>query len=307
MLRTAFAQGLARRRLLARTPPVRNCGLGVELFAAIAALLGTARCVADDVPLPTSQTESQGQIPVEVYKAPFPKDIARPDCAHGLAALSVGCRTLNQGFEGWAEVNFMVDPSGKPFEVTVTHSTGNKALDGLAVKSIEGSTFVPGTLNGEPVESGFEIKYKFNEVRASTAGAKSNFVNGYKAVKKAVDAGDRAAADAAMDRLKITNLYEDAYFGLASYFYARKWGDERQQLDALSRAVAEEDQAHYLPDDLFKSALQVSLQLQVDMRLYAEALATYKTLQKAGIDEKTAARLRPVMEQLQKIRSDGSA
>ena len=75
-----------------------------------------------------------------------------------------------------------------------------------------------------------------------------------------------------MQRLKITNLYEDAYFGMATYFYARKWGDETQQLEGLQRAIAEDDQAHFLPGDLFKWALQVSLQLQVKQALYAEAL-----------------------------------
>ncbi len=255
-----------------------------------------------------AETQAAAQIAVEIYKAPRPKHLEIPDChSDSRANDPVACRALNSGNEGWAVVNFMVDPGGKPFEVTVSRSTGNKALDEMARRSIENSRFEPGSLNGKPIESGYEMKYVLWNGRAQLSGAKRGFIAGYEALARAIDAGDRAAADAAMKKLEITNLYEDAYFGMAAYLYAKKWGDERQQLDGLLRAIAEEHTAHLLPSDMFKAALQISLQLQVNMRLYAEALDTFGKLQQAGADANTLARLRPAIDQLEKIRSDDSA
>lgn len=260
-----------------------------------------------------AQSAGQGssdQIPIELYKEPSPKYLEVPECAHNGGRISdpVACKVLDSGMGGWAEVDFMVDPEGKPFEPTVTRSTGYKALDAMAIRAVEQSRFVPGTLNGKPIESSFKVRYKVWQGPSWRAGARSDFIKSYDALRHAVDADDRAAADAAIKRLVITNLYEDAYFGMASYFYATKWGDEVQQLEGLKRALSEEGNGmHFLPRDLFKSALQVTLRLQVQLHLYAEALDTCRTLQKAGLDEKTAAQTRSLMEQLDKIRTDGSS
>ena len=49
------------------------------------------------------------------------------------------------------------------------------------------------------------------------------------------------------------------------------------------------------------------IRLHLQLRLYAEALDTYKKFQKEGIDAKTDARLKPVSEKLAKIRADDSS
>jgi hypothetical protein len=46
------------------------------------------------------------------------------------------------------------------------------------------------------------------------SGAQSNFVAAYKTLSAAINADDRAAADAAMKKLTVANLCEDAYFGM---------------------------------------------------------------------------------------------
>lgn len=256
----------------------------------------------------TAPTQAQGPIPVEVFQEPRPKHLGVPECrADSRATNTLACQVLRSGVGGWAVVNFMVDAQGKPFEVTVSRSTGNKALDEMAKQAIVDSTFIPGSLDGTPVESGLEVKYKVWEGPWPSHGARPVFIDAYRELSRAIKAEDRAAADAAMKRLTIQNLYEDAYFGMASYLYATKWGDERQQLEGLQRALAEEGGTPFLPKDLFKASLQVSLQLQLNMRLYAEALKTFDRLKKAGVDEGTLARLTPAIEQVKKIRTDESS
>lgn len=282
-----------------------HSGLGI-----VAALLLT-NASAGQMPAPAapSQAAASQQVPVEVYEPPHLKHLPDANCGHsGLRASVDACLPLQEGFEGWVRLYFMVDPSGKPFEVTVTQSSGRKEFDALAVQALENATFEPALLNGKPIESGMGVKYKFIENREQP-GARSAFVADYKAVAQAAETGDRTAADAGMSRLahEITNLYEDAYYGMATYLYAKNWGDEQTQLAALSRAIAEEDQAKYLPPKLFRVALQISMQLQASLREYAEALDTYQKMREAGVAADVLTALKPTLDQLEKLRTDRTA
>src|SRR5262247_2530143 len=53
--------------------------------------------------------------------------------------------------EGWVLVNFMIDPQGKPYELSVADSTGNRVLEESAVEQVAKWQFEPATLNGKPV------------------------------------------------------------------------------------------------------------------------------------------------------------
>ncbi|HWG31731.1 MAG TPA: TonB family protein [Steroidobacteraceae bacterium] len=276
-------------------------------LAAAIGLLVAGASHAQTSPPAAAQADTSLPIPLEVYEPPHSKHLTAPNCdSHVGFSESDACRALLEGFEGWTELNFMVDPSGKPFEVSMTHSSGRKEFDALAVKSLGTSSFVPASLNGVPIESGMSMKYEFTLIGAT--GAKREFIADYTATARAIEAGDRAAADVAVGKLEheITNLYEDAYYGMASYLYAKKWGDQQQQLDALARAIAEEDRARYLPGKVFKAALQISMQLQLSLQQYAEALDTYKKMQTAGIAADVATALKPVLANLDKLRTDAT-
>ena len=270
------------------------------IFSAV----GFAQAPAD----PAAAAGTNQPIPIEVFQAPHPKRLGRPDCdSPSISDRPAACSALRQGTEGWVELGFMVDPQGKPFEITVIRSTGNKIFDDTARKAVAQSTFEPGTLDGKPIESGFEMKYKFsNPQMRGNVGASPAFVRDYKALMSAISSGDRAAADADLSRLKISNLYEDAYFGLATFLYAQKWGNEAQQMEGLRRAIAEEDVAHYLPKDMFQSALLERLKLEVKTHDYADVMKTWTRLQKMAVDQDTQARILPLIEQLKKLRTDDS-
>jgi hypothetical protein len=67
-----------------------------------------------------AETRTHEQIPIELFQAPHPKSLARPDCDNQVRAgdRSGACKALREGDEGWVELGFMVDPRGKPFEIT---------------------------------------------------------------------------------------------------------------------------------------------------------------------------------------------
>ena len=208
--------------------------------------------------------------------------------------------------EGWVNLHFMVAPDGKPYEITVGDSTGNKRFEEIAVKTAQDWQFDPATINGVPIDAGYAIKVTFRMTDAAK-GASSDFVSAYRKVMRAVQAKDRAAADAAMSKLKVTNLYEDAYINIARFSYAVVWQDKAQQLAALTRAIAHEESASYLPKDVFRKALVGMLQLQAEAQDYAGLLATWKTANDAGVDKETLSYWEPIIAKVHALKKDSRA
>lgn len=297
---------------MSRLATRRKSALGSALISLSSVCFATLALVQART-LPGAETESQGQVPSEAFEAPRPKRIARPYCGyverHDYQGRFGGhtpvCDALLGGEEGWTELAFMVDPGGKPFEVTVIRSTGNKTFDEVAADAIEHSTFQPAVLNGKPIESGYEMRYLFFYIGLDS-GASSGFARPYRELLTAVATGDKAAADAALKKIKIANLYDDANFGLATYSYATRWGNEAQQLEGLRRAIGDEHFAARLPKDKFMAALLECVQLELKGHQYAEAMTHWKRLKKLGVDKVTEAQMEPLIDQLQKLRSDNS-
>jgi TonB family protein len=207
--------------------------------------------------------------------------------------------------EGWVTLNFMIDPQGKPYEISVMGSTGNAAFEKTAIKAVERTTFQPAMLGNKAIDSGFMMKMKFY-MGAPAKGASSGFISAWKKLGKAIEAGDRAQADEVINSLKVQNLYEDAYRNLGVYSYARKWGTDVMQLAALKGAVAGEDDANYLPRGLFRSALSEMLRLQVKRQDYGAALNTWEKLKKIARKEDRQV-WQPVMDEVEAARKDDRA
>jgi TonB family protein len=79
--------------------------------------------------------------------------------------------------EGWVQLGFMVDGTGKPFEVTVNSSSGNRVFERQAIAAIERSAFTPGLLNGQPIDSATQIKVVFQFATPSTGPGLNSFRN----------------------------------------------------------------------------------------------------------------------------------
>jgi TonB family protein len=241
------------------------------------------------VPQPAAQADAS--VPVEVFKAPQRKRVDPP---------AFPSAERQEGRDGWVNLNFMIDPQGKPYEIMVTDSTGNKALEKAAVEAAEDWEFEPATLDGVPIDAGQTMKVQF--VLTGQGGANSAFVAAYRKFLAATKANDRAKADAALARMRVQNLYEDAYFNLAKFEYARLWGTRPQQLAALKRAIAEERNADYLPKPAFLSGLEILLGLQLEANDFAGAMKTYDKLRNLA-EPQTLARYENVVGQIEQLRT----
>lgn len=233
-------------------------------------------------------------VAVEVFKSPRSKRVEPPKYPR---------EERSQGRDGWVALNFMVDPQGKPYEITVIESTGNKRLERAAVAAAEDWEFEPATLDGTAIDAGLTMKVHF--VLTGESSASPDFVKAYRFFSSAIAAQDRARTDAAMAKLKVQNLYEDAFYGLAQYQYARLWGTVDQQTLALKRAIADDDNANYLPPDIFRGTLDMLLRLQIPQKDFAGALRTWHKLEKLATPEIKAHWQEPI-RQIMALRSDTS-
>ena len=259
---------------------------------AVAVLLSSI-VMADSADSGPGAAEPVAKIQVEALVAPTTSKIKIPNYP---------AAEVQRSGEGWVQLAMMVDLAGKPFEVTVEASSGNKVFEQAAVRAAETRAYNPGTgrLNGQPAS---RIPPRNSNVDAFLAtledrpirGAGDDFVAYFQKLQKAIKAKNRAAADAAMKEIEVRNLYEDAYYGLALYSYAHEWGDEPQQLAGLRRAIAYETDAHYLPNAQFRAALVQCLALEIKLHHYAEAQDIWRSLQKSGVDAHTIQMLTPGM------------
>lgn len=253
----------------------------------VAALLALATIAAAQTP---------ERVEVDVFKGPKGKRVKPPEYPQ---------EERSQNRDGWVALNFMVDPQGKPYEITVIESTGNKQLEKAAVRAAEDWEFEPATLDGTPIDAGHTMKVHF-VLTGGQSGANPAFAKAYRFFSDAITAKDQGRADGILAKLKVQNLYEDAFYGLAQYQYARLWGTVDQQRAGLQRAIANEERATYLPPDTFRSTLNVLLRLQIQLKDFAGALGTWRKLEPLATPEMKAQLQEPI-SRIKALRSETSS
>jgi TonB family protein len=258
------------------------------IYASVAALL-----VAAAVP---AAEQTQPAVAVDLYQGPRGIDLRAPPYPES---------ERKNGADGWVIVEMMIDPEGKPYELSVADSTGNPVFEKAALEKMAKSRFQPATMNGTPIHAGTHVKVQFQ--LSGEAGMRAAFAKLYKDALKAIEQGERESADSRLARLEARNLYEYAYRGIAQYMYCRKWCDESQQLAALRRAIAGETTARYLSKEVFASMLQAMLSLEIRVQDYARALQTWETLNENGLDDATRAKWQKSIEQIETLRTSDKA
>ena len=239
-------------------------------------------------------------VPVELYAGPVRKDMKIPRYPRLSQA---------KGMEGWVRLDFMVGTDGKAFEIAVTDSMGNPNFQGAAIRALRRSTFEPAHLNGQPVDAGYAMYYRF-EVEGEGGGVGRDFLHLSKALMRAIDQGDRPLADrelAALESRIGFNLYEDAYLHIAKYRYNARWGDAPEQLHALDRAVSQDFQEDRLPEEVYVALQTQRFWLLVRTQDYERAASTFETLGKYELEASVASALETTMEEISALRDDDRA
>ena len=202
-----------------------------------------------------------------------PKIIKRPKILYPKRALS-------NSEEGWVRLQAMIDLDGKPFDIVVTDSVGNRAFEGAAIQALRRSRFEPGEVNGEKVESRYWWQVTF-EMASKDALYHSSFRQRFFNVVNAVAENEKSIAEKGLEGLseRRKTLHEDAMYWTAKYYFDQQWGTPSQQLRSVSRALGYDENRRFMDENLYRKLLWSKFSLQVDRRRYADALDTLSTFE----------------------------
>ncbi|MDE0192087.1 MAG: energy transducer TonB [Gammaproteobacteria bacterium] len=245
----------------------------------------------------------------EVRTEPMPLDLYTPPQRKEQVAPEYPPRAQRNNLEGWVRLEFMVDPEGKAYEISVSRSMGHDAFESAAIRALEQSTFEPARVDGQPADAGHSQQYVFM-FQGGPKSASPSFVTTYKATTRAIAKEDRDRAEeylALLEKRTKLNLYEDAYLHVAKFRYYAKWGDKHQQLRALDRAVAHEFAEKQLPQELFVNCQRARFMLLVETKDYERAVRTYHMLRGLGLEEPVIEALQTVVDKLEALRADDRA
>ena len=168
-------------------------------------------------------------------------------------------------------VDFMVDAEGNVFEPTVVKSFNSELFEQSALDAVLDSEYRPATLNGEPIEGFGSRTFSFTFTppatggmggggmgggggggamggagAAPTAGATRAFNSRFEDFMESIASADPEESESLFDRLKdqgVSNLYESAFLGLASFRFAERFGSIVEQKHYMRAALTINPQA----------------------------------------------------------------
>ena len=260
--------------------------------------LVSASCAAVAVAEPQQGVENSVDSLVETFSPPAQKNVSPPKYPRSR-------QIRNQ--EGWVRLNFMVDPDGKPYDITVAESSKDPVFESYAIESVEAWEYQPAVLNGESIDAGAGVFITF-ELQGGKPGASRIFVKRYKRLLKLISQDDKEQATEELLQLEQMdrNLYEEAYFNLARFDYCQSWdGDTTVLYDAITRAAAMDKDRGFLPEELLTSVLFNRFSLELKLNRLANALKTASILQGRDLTTAQQARIQSVSEQINAIRKTG--
>ena len=185
---------------------------------------------------------------------------------------------LQTGDQGWVRLSFVVTEDGEVVDPVVADSSGSRAFERAAMRSVREWTYEPATWDGEAVQqcqNDVMITFRIEDARA---GVTRRFYRRYREAIEALDVGDVAEAErqiAALSELPMST-YERARHSLLKARVAEAYGDTDAQLSHLRRVVA--SNGAWIDEELYPQLLYVVVVLEIQTARHSAALRTWERL-----------------------------
>ena len=220
--------------------------------------------------------------------------------------------SIQLGREGSVVLSFMVDTTGKAYEIRVRHSSADSVIESSAITAVQQSTFSPALLNGEAVDSHQLSSYTFKLEEGF--GARGAFYTEYKLFNVAIDEDNIEGARTFLRNMENssslrTRLYEQALYIYSAAQLANRDGDAYTHLKLSShlpyfKNLGVGDMNPWQSYDVLFDAFN----LQIQTGYYAEAINTFDLIkQHPYVPTSGLKQFQPIYEQLISIKNDDSA
>ena len=209
--------------------------------------------------------------PIETFTPPSLDESTDPRVPYPHAA-------AKRNREGWVHLNYMVDPAGKAYDVTVARSSGNRSMERHAISTVKRYQHNPAMLNGTPIDASTAFTARYGIWGG--LDAKRKFKRNHEKFKAAIARQDQAEAEVLLKKLGkgSRNLFEESLFHLATYEYANLWGTTAEQFDALRTGLWIDEGFGYLPSELVSIYLPLSIRLAIRENKLIEAASMARKL-----------------------------
>lgn len=213
-----------------------------------------------------------------------------------------------QNKEGYTIFNFMIGTDGVPFDPVVLYST-DPVFEAPSLEAIQQLKYEPALLDGKPVEASHHYKFTFQMKNA--ASPRDHFMRTERFFRDAMSEGDldkAAEYHAKLMAISADNIYERGIANFAGYYLAREKKDTRAQYGFLTAAMAfhknEGASRPFLPKESEPLARAELFRIQTELKLYAEAAATFRLMRRSG--DEAVATLRPFYQEIHKLATSES-
>ncbi|MBW7930446.1 MAG: TonB family protein [Gammaproteobacteria bacterium] len=214
------------------------------------------------------------------------------------------------GVEGWVMVGLCVTPEGKVVDPVIEDSSGLKVFEQALLKDLRGASFLPATVQGEPVYQCMRLQVVYNT--PGQTGARTSFLRDYRKLQGLIQAGALDEAQASLDVLAkgTVTLYEASWIRLARASLFQQRGELEKAAAQLSGCVFGKG-AHLDDPKAYRVALRQLFQLQVATKQYRKALDTWADIEKLKLQpedariEELAGELRALVDAPRHIAFEG--
>lgn len=207
---------------------------------------------------------------------------------------------LQVGRQGWVQISYSIDASGRPQNISVVDSTGHEAFERSAIDAVEIWRFKPAMVDGKPARQSRNQSVITFKISQGNIGANRPFSRRYEKMGELIAKGrlDEARenfhetlAGYALSLYEISNLWaQRARLELAA-------GDPRALRTAVRRATISDGQ--WINEETHRELLALRVRAELNLGNWAAALDVFeKLVEISGEADPAVVSLRPFIDKL---------
>ncbi len=207
-----------------------------------------------------------------------------------------------KGEQGWVDIAFVISPEGEVVEPVIDASSGQRAFERAALKSIKDWRFEPARRDGKAVPRRSRTRIEF-VLEGSQIAVSQSFLRRYRKIERALERDDLESAGRYLERVfesERLTLGELAYLWAMRARITGMQGNEKQTLIALRQALAASSNSisreNWIPRELEADLLRASFALELNNGYFAVALDVYDRLK--DIDGDDSSELKPFVDEV---------
>ena len=209
---------------------------------------------------------------------------------------------LRSGEQGWVQLNYVVNKDGEVVDPVVEESSGSRAFEKAALRTVKGWSYEPATWDGETVQQcQTKVMISF-AIEGSETVVSRKFHRRYRIIDHAIVKGDMEKAGELLDETFAEfnmTLSEVAWLHALRARYAAVIGDEEMQLKAVRKATA--GSGRWIDPKLYPKLLYVRSVMEFERRNLPDALDAYDKLVKLDSDMPELENLHPFADKVRNV------